>query len=102
MGRNSARGVDVVEGTARAPITVTCTITGLLSAGQRTFRSDENSNAAQIATLTSELAGDPDDAIVKQALHTLRNITEGAIGSLVAAAGQPAIWRWLHQFYQSL
>jgi hypothetical protein len=53
---------------------------------------------AQIATLRVELAGDSDPAIVRQAEHTLRNITEGAIGSLLATAAQPGIWHWLHQF----
>jgi len=51
---------------------------------------------AQIATLRVELAGDPDPAVVTQAGRTLRNITEGAIGSLLAAA-QPDIWHWIHR-----
>jgi hypothetical protein len=52
---------------------------------------------AQIATLKAELTGDPDPAIVCQAGRTLRNITEGAIGSLLATAAQPGIWHWIHQ-----
>jgi hypothetical protein len=52
---------------------------------------------AQIATLKAELAGDPDPAVVKQAARTLRNITEGAVGSLLATAAQPGIWHWIHQ-----
>jgi|SRR5579862_90194 len=52
---------------------------------------------AQIATLQVELAGDADPAIVKQAGRTLRDITEGAIGSLLATAAQPGIWHWIHQ-----
>ena len=52
---------------------------------------------AQIATLKVELAGEADPAIVKQAGQTLRNITEGAIGSLLATAAQPGIWHWIHQ-----
>ena len=51
----------------------------------------------QIATLEAELAGDPDPAIVMQAGRTLRNITEGAIGSLLATATQPAVWQLIHQ-----
>jgi hypothetical protein len=52
---------------------------------------------AQIATLKAELTGDPDPAIVKQAARTLRSITEGAVGSLLATAAQPGIWHWIHQ-----
>lgn len=52
---------------------------------------------AQIATLKLELAGEADPAIVKQAGHTLRNILEGAIGSLLATAAQPGLWHWIHQ-----
>jgi len=50
---------------------------------------------AQIATLEAQLTDEPDPAIVRQAGHTLRNITEGAIGSLVAAAAQPTVWQWV-------
>lgn len=57
---------------------------------------------AQIATLRAELAGEPDPSIVKQAGHTLRNITEGAIGSILATATQPTVWLWVHQMLQSL
>jgi hypothetical protein len=52
---------------------------------------------AQIATLKAELAADPDPTIVSQAGRTLRNITEGAIGSLLATAAQPGVWHWIHQ-----
>src|SRR5664280_358148 len=48
----------------------------------------------QIAALTAELAGEPDPAMVRQAGRTLRNITEGAIGSLLATAVQPNVWSW--------
>ena len=56
---------------------------------------------AQIATLKTELAGEPDPVIIKQAGRTLRNITEGAIGSLLATAAQPAVWQWIHQILTS-
>lgn len=52
---------------------------------------------AQLATLKTELRGEPDPTIVGQALRTLRNITEGAIGSLIASATQPPIWQWIHE-----
>src|SRR5664279_490298 len=49
------------------------------------------------ATLKAELAGQPDPGIVRQAGRTLRNITEGAIGSLLAASAQPGLWHWIQQ-----
>ncbi len=57
---------------------------------------------AQIATLAAELRGDPDPTIVRQAASTLRNVTEGAIGSLLATALQPSVWHWIHQTLTSL
>ncbi len=51
---------------------------------------------AQLATLKVEVEGVPNTAIVVQAAHTLRNITEGAVASLIAAAAQPTIWQWIH------
>ena len=57
---------------------------------------------AQIAALKAELAGDPDPAIVGQAGRTLRNVTEGAIASLLATAVQPGVWRWIHQTLANL
>jgi len=51
---------------------------------------------AQLATLRTELAGESDATIVQQAVRTLRNLTEGAIASLVATAVQPTIWLWIH------
>jgi hypothetical protein len=52
---------------------------------------------AQIATINAELAGpDPDPVILAQAGRSLRNITEGAIGSLIAtAAMNPSVWQWV-------
>lgn len=47
---------------------------------------------AQIATIKAQIEDEPDPVIVKQAGRTLRNITEGAIGSLIAAAVQPDVW----------
>ena len=52
---------------------------------------------AQIATLKAQqLADRPDPIIVAQAGRTLRNITEGAIGSLLATAAQPTVWTAIH------
>jgi AbiTii len=52
---------------------------------------------AQLAALKAESIEDPDQVVVKQAGRTLRNITEGAIGSLLATATQPTVWHWIHQ-----
>jgi hypothetical protein len=52
---------------------------------------------AQLAIIKTELSGDPDATIVNQAGRSLRAITEGAIGSLLATAAQPTVWHWIHQ-----
>lgn len=58
---------------------------------------------AQIATLRAQLSDEPDPVIIKQAGRTLRNITEGAIGSVIAtAATQPAVWAWVNQTMKKL
>ncbi len=137
MGHISARGVDVVEGTATAPIAMTfhsisvsqssnvqigdsniqhvmATPIGIHDltrlVAELTARLNElNLDArqkqraqAQIAVLRAEIAGDePDPAIVRQTGRTLRNITEGAIGSMLASATQPAVWQWLHHLLAS-
>jgi hypothetical protein len=59
--------------------------------------------AAQIATLQAQLGDEPDPVIIKQAGRTLRNITEGAIGSLLATAvTQPGVWTGIHEAMQRL
>jgi hypothetical protein len=55
----------------------------------------ERAARAQVATIQAQLGDEPDPVIVKQAGRTLRNITEGAIGSLVATATEPTIWHWV-------
>jgi hypothetical protein len=131
MGHISAKGVDVIEGTARSPVTVilsdhrisishssnvqighsnTITNETGIQLSDLTRLVEEITNhldelklddrqkqraEAQIATLRTEIAGEPDSAIVVQTLRTLRSITEGAIGSLVAAAIQPNVWHWI-------
>lgn len=47
---------------------------------------------AQITTIKAQIEDEPDPIIIQQAGQTLRNVTEGAIGSLIAAAAQPGIW----------
>jgi hypothetical protein len=51
---------------------------------------------AQIAVLEAELVGEQDQTIIRQVGQSLRSITEGAIGSLLAAAVQPSLWQWIH------
>lgn len=57
---------------------------------------------AQLATLDAQLMGEPDPLIVRQVGRTLRDITEGAIGSLLATAAQPTVWSWIHQMLAAL
>jgi len=57
---------------------------------------------AQISTLKAQLADEPNPVIVQQAGRTLRNITEGAIGSLLATAAQPTVWHWIQQTMATL
>jgi hypothetical protein len=57
---------------------------------------------AQIATLKAQLTDEPDPLIVQQAGRTLRSITEGAIGSLLATAAQPHVWHWIQQAMATL
>jgi hypothetical protein len=53
---------------------------------------------AQIATLKAQQLTDlPNPAIVQQAGRTLRNVTEGAIASLLATAAQPTIWHTIQR-----
>lgn len=53
---------------------------------------DENKAKAQLETIRAQLLDEPNPSIVKEAAKTLRNITEGAIGSLIASSVQPTIW----------
>lgn len=57
---------------------------------------------AQVATIKAQLEDEPDPIIISQAGRTLRNITEGAIGSLIATAVQPSVWTWAGQLMSSI
>lgn len=57
---------------------------------------------AQIATLKAQLTDEPDPVIVRQAGRTLRSVTEGAIGSLIASAAQPTVWTWVGEVMRRL
>lgn len=52
---------------------------------------------AQLAVLKAESGPDSDAMTITQAGRTLRNITEGAIASLLATAAQPTVWLWIHE-----
>lgn len=53
---------------------------------------------AQVSTIKAQLEDDePNLAIIKEAGRTLRNITEGAISSLIAAAIRPSVWIGIQQ-----
>jgi hypothetical protein len=51
---------------------------------------------SHVATLSAQLLGTPNPLIVNEAGRTLRNILEGATGSLIASAAQPSVWQWVH------
>lgn len=56
--------------------------------------------SAQLSTLSAQIeAGEPNPVIVREAVHSLRNITEGAIGSLLASAmTTPGVWHAISTF----
>jgi hypothetical protein len=56
---------------------------------------DNQKAKAMLATLQAQLTDEPDPIIVQQAGRTLRNITEGVIGSLIATGVQPTVWSWV-------
>ena len=63
---------------------------------------DQSRALVQIAAIEAELQGEADSSLVNQSVRTLRNITEGALGSLLAtAATRPAVWHWVQQFFLS-
>lgn len=53
---------------------------------------DERKVNAQLATIEAQLLDEPNQEILKQAFTTIKNITEGAIGGLLATAAQPGVW----------
>lgn len=57
---------------------------------------------AQIAMINAQLLHEPDPVIINQAGRTLRNIVEGAAGSLLATAVQPTVWGWVHEAMRRL
>jgi hypothetical protein len=63
---------------------------------------DANRVNAQLETIEAQVGGEPNPIIVREAGRTIRNITEGAIGSLLATATQPHVWIWLHSILASL
>jgi hypothetical protein len=54
---------------------------------------DERKAKAQLATIEAQLIDEPNPTIIKEAGRSLKNITEGAIGSILATAAQPGIWK---------
>jgi hypothetical protein len=57
---------------------------------------------AQLIALKAESSSEPDSAMIRQAGRTIRNISEGAIGSLLATAAQPTVWLWIHEMLKKL
>ncbi len=64
--------------------------------------SDEKKAKAQLATMEAQLLDEPNPLIVKEAAKTLRNVIEGAIGSLVASAMQPTVWTTIRSLLTSV
>jgi hypothetical protein len=65
---------------------------------------DENQRRkaeVQLATIKAQL-DEPNPVIIAEAGRTLRNITEGAIASLLATAAQPTVWQWVHSILTTL
>jgi hypothetical protein len=50
---------------------------------------------AQVGTIKAQLSDDPSPTIIREAGRTLRNITEGAIGGLIAT-GVTEHWQLVH------
>jgi hypothetical protein len=61
---------------------------------------DRRRARTQIATLNAQLSGDPDPGSMREIGKTLRNITEGAVASLIATAGQPALWGFVAEVFK--
>lgn len=56
----------------------------------------------QLRTMDAQLLDEPSPVIVREAGRSIRNITEGAIGSLIATAAQPSVWTWIHSILSHL
>ncbi|MGE4295276.1 MAG: hypothetical protein AB7E49_06210 [Campylobacterales bacterium] len=63
---------------------------------------DERKVNAQLATIEAQLIDEPNKEILKHAFATIKNITEGAIGSLLATAAQPGVWAGIKALLSSL
>ena len=53
---------------------------------------EERKVRAQLATIDAQLADEPNMSIVREAGKSIRAVTEGAIGGLLANAAQPTVW----------
>lgn len=58
---------------------------------------DEKKVKAQVATIEAQLIDEPNPTIVREACSVIKNITLGAIGSLLASAAQPGLWSGVKQ-----
>ena len=58
---------------------------------------------AQLQTIDAQLADEPNPVILREAGRSIRNITEQAIGGLVAAAAtNPSTWTWIQSVLAQL
>ncbi len=59
--------------------------------------SEEKEMVANLKTVEAQLETNPNSSIVRQSVKTIRNITEGAIGSMLATATQPRVWTTIQE-----
>ncbi|MBK5276364.1 MAG: hypothetical protein JJE30_15130 [Desulfuromonadales bacterium] len=62
---------------------------------------EERKVNAQLATIEAQLLDEPNPEVLKQTFASIKNITEGAIGSLLATAAQPGVWAAIQSFLSS-
>jgi hypothetical protein len=55
----------------------------------------------QVRTIKTQLEDQPNSVIIKEAGRTLRNLTEGAVASLIATAAQPNVWALVHSILRT-
>lgn len=53
---------------------------------------EERKVNAQLATIEAQLIDEPNREIIKEVFASLKNVTESAIGSLLATAAQSGVW----------
>jgi hypothetical protein len=55
----------------------------------------ERKIGSQLSTIEAQLLDVPNPTIVREAMQTVRSVSEGAVGSLLAAGVQPSVWEFI-------